>query len=56
VIHGDEDEFGSPEQAAEIAQRVDGPAKTLMLDECGHIPHRERTEDVLAAVNDFLVG
>jgi pimeloyl-ACP methyl ester carboxylesterase len=56
VIHGDEDEFGSPEQADEIARRVDGPAKTLMLDECGHIPHRERTEDVLNAVTEFLTG
>jgi pimeloyl-ACP methyl ester carboxylesterase len=54
VIHGDEDEYGSPEQAASIAQRVDGSAKTLMLDGCGHIPHRERTEEVLRAAAEFL--
>ena len=34
--------------------RVAGPSSYLLFGQCGHMPHRERTGDVLAAVTTFL--
>jgi pimeloyl-ACP methyl ester carboxylesterase len=54
VIHGDRDEYGSPEHPARIARGVRGAARLLVLEACGHVPHRERVDDVLGAVAEFL--
>ena len=54
AIHGDTDEFGSGEFPRRIAQGVGGPARMELLDDCGHVPHRERQDDVLALVAAFL--
>lgn len=54
AIHGSQDEYGSSAHPNRIASRVAGPSSVMMLKECGHVPHRERTADVLDAVKDFL--
>ncbi|WP_269503621.1 alpha/beta fold hydrolase [Burkholderia sp. IMCC1007] len=54
AIHGEQDEYGSDVHPKRIAARVAGPSSLLLLDGCGHMPHRERTDDVLAAVATFL--
>ena len=54
AIHGAQDEYGSDAHPKRIAARVAGPSSYLMLDGCGHMPHRERTDDVLAAVAALL--
>ncbi|VWB21034.1 alpha/beta hydrolase [Burkholderia pseudomultivorans] len=54
AIHGAHDEYGSDVHPKRIAARVAGPSSFLMLDACGHLPHRERTDDVLAAVAALL--
>ncbi|MES1945564.1 hydrolase-like protein [Salinisphaera sp. PC39] len=54
AIHGDADEFGSGEFPRRIAQGVSGPAREAILDDCGHVPHRERRDHVLALVAAFL--
>ena len=46
VIQGRDDDFGTLEQVEAIVSGVGGPAETLILDACGHIPHRERPRDV----------
>jgi pimeloyl-ACP methyl ester carboxylesterase len=50
TIQGADDEFGSPAQLEAIAVGVSGPVRTLLLADCGHVPHRDRRDDVLEAV------
>lgn len=54
AIHGDSDEYGTPAHPARIAARAGGPARTVVLEGCGHFPHRERTDRVLAETAAFL--
>jgi pimeloyl-ACP methyl ester carboxylesterase len=55
AIQGADDEYGTLEQPWRI--RAGHPAtELLVLDGCGHAPHRERTEAVLAATVRFLGG
>jgi pimeloyl-ACP methyl ester carboxylesterase len=56
VIHGDADEYGTVAHPQRIASRVAGPATTLVLPDCGHMPHREREAEVLSAVAVMLPG
>jgi pimeloyl-ACP methyl ester carboxylesterase len=54
VIQGREDEYGTLAQVDAIASGVAGPVETLVLDACGHVPHREQPERTLGAVVDFV--
>lgn len=54
AIHGDRDEYGSTRHPERIARLVGGPARALVLAQCGHVPQREQPQAVLAAVARFL--
>ncbi|BAN48151.1 alpha/beta fold hydrolase [Metapseudomonas resinovorans] len=54
AIHGETDEFGSALHPQRIAALTDGPARVLLLQGCGHVPHREQQDAVLEAVTGFL--
>lgn len=54
AIHGDRDEFGSRAHPERIATLAGGPATTLLIDNCAHVPHREQPGPVLEAVSAFL--
>ncbi len=54
VIHGGKDEYGSRAFAQFIAARVGGVSKLLILEECGHMPHKEKPHLVIEAVAQFL--
>lgn len=54
AIHGDRDEYGSRRHPERIAERTAGPCEVVILEGCGHVPHRERAEAVLAAVSGFV--
>ncbi|MGC3987450.1 MAG: alpha/beta hydrolase [Pseudorhodoferax sp.] len=56
AIHGEDDEYGSLVHPRRIAASVAGPAETLLLPGCGHVPHREQPQPVLAAVARLLAG
>jgi pimeloyl-ACP methyl ester carboxylesterase len=53
LIHGDDDEYGTPRQFDRIAALLE-ESHRLELDACGHSPHRDREDAVLAAVRGFL--
>jgi pimeloyl-ACP methyl ester carboxylesterase len=53
VIQGIDDEYGTMAQVAAIRRQVAG-METLLLPECGHSPHRDRAEQTLEAVVEFL--
>jgi pimeloyl-ACP methyl ester carboxylesterase len=54
AIHGDLDEFGSVEFPRRITGKVSGPSQLAILQHCGHVPHRERREEVLCLTSSFL--
>ena len=55
VIQGVDDEYGTMEQVAAIRRGVTQvPVETLLLPECGHSPHRDRGEQTLEAIVEFV--
>jgi pimeloyl-ACP methyl ester carboxylesterase len=53
AIQGADDEYGTLAQVEGIRARVPA-AELLVLDGCGHSPHRDRPEALARAVNDFI--
>ncbi len=56
AVQGTDDEFGTPAQVEAIVSRVAGPAESWLIDDCGHTPHRERVDAVLARAAEFIQG
>lgn len=56
AIRGADDEFSTDEPSHFIAAHAGGPVTRCLLPECGHVPHREKTAEVLAACSDWLYG
>ena len=54
VIQGREDEYASLEQVERIVAGVSGPVERLVVENCGHTPHREQAEQVLEAMTKFI--
>jgi pimeloyl-ACP methyl ester carboxylesterase len=54
ALHGDQDEYGSVAFPRLIGSRAGGPSEVAVLEGCGHVPHRERPDDVLDRVAVFL--
>jgi pimeloyl-ACP methyl ester carboxylesterase len=54
AIHGDRDEYGSSAHPQRIAETAPTPTDVVIVDDCGHVPHREKPEVVLRAVSTFL--
>jgi pimeloyl-ACP methyl ester carboxylesterase len=54
AIHGDMDEYGSVEFPRCITSKVNGPSELAILNHCGHVPHRERKDEVLRLTASFL--
>jgi len=54
AIHGDLDEYGSAEFPRRITSTVKGRAELAILRQCGHVPHRERSEEVLRLTSSLL--
>lgn len=54
AIHGDRDEYGSVAFPRRIADGVAGPARCEVMEDTGHVPHRERPEAVLQRVTGFV--
>jgi pimeloyl-ACP methyl ester carboxylesterase len=54
ALHGDRDEYGSRAYPDRIARSAGGPSEVVLIEDCGHVPHRERPDAVLQAVTRFL--
>jgi pimeloyl-ACP methyl ester carboxylesterase len=54
LIQGRQDQYGTLRQIDAIERQVCGPVERLVLDECGHAPHRDQPAAVLDAVTRFL--
>lgn len=55
AVQGEDDEYGTLAQVHGIAQRVPG-TRVLVLPACGHSPHRDQPQAVIAGVRDFLTA
>jgi pimeloyl-ACP methyl ester carboxylesterase len=53
AVQGLDDEYGTLEQVRGIARRV-AQTELLELAECGHSPHRDQAEQVIAAATAFI--
>ncbi|MCB1897407.1 MAG: alpha/beta fold hydrolase [Zoogloeaceae bacterium] len=56
VIHGADDEFGSPRHPALIGELASGTTRVEVMPDTRHVPHRDRMEAVLSIVDSFLVS
>lgn len=54
AIHGDNDEYGSSAFPEFIAKNSGGPADMLIIESCGHMPHKEKPQEVIEATQKFL--
>ena len=54
VVQGRDDTYGTLRQPEVIAERASGPSRTVILDDCGHAPHRERPRETIEAISRFL--
>ena len=54
AMHGDHDEYGSVQHPERIARLTQGPSRAVILEGCGHVPHREQPARVLDEVVRFI--
>jgi pimeloyl-ACP methyl ester carboxylesterase len=54
VIHGKDDHYGSEDQVGAIASQVAGPATSLIIPNCAHIPHKEAKDRVVREMTGFI--
>jgi pimeloyl-ACP methyl ester carboxylesterase len=54
LIQGESDEYGTRRQVEAIADNAGGSVSTLLLADCGHAPHVDRSNDVLEAMAGFI--
>lgn len=56
VIQGRDDEYGTMAQVEAIEAQCRGTVERLVLDRCGHSPHRDRTGATLEAIRRFVAA
>ena len=54
VVQGRDDAYGTLRQVEVIASRTAGRCRTLVLDDCGHAPHRDQPRATTDAVARFV--
>lgn len=53
VLQGAQDEYGTPAQVEAIQRRIPSAA-AMLLEDCKHAPHRDRSEATLSAICEFI--
>jgi len=54
VLQGQDDEYGTSAQVQGIASLVSGPVDTKLIPGCGHVPHFQAKDTVLAEMTIFI--
>ena len=54
AIHGEYDEFGSAEFPRRFASLAGGSSEMILLEKTGHVQHRERKEEIIRIVLEFI--
>ena len=53
AVQGDTDPYGTLAQIEEIATRIYSPLETAILEGCGHAPHMQAPDALMAAICEF---
>ena len=56
VVQGRDDAYGTLRQVEVIASRTAGHCRTLVLDDCGHAPHRDQARATTDSIVRFVAG
>lgn len=56
VLQGEDDPYGTRAQVDAIARGASGPVTTALFPNCGHAPHRDAPDAVIARTKDFLAS
>ena len=56
VIQGEDDEYGTWAQVESIQARSGGPVDVLKLPDCGHAPHAQHPDAVIAKARHFIAA
>lgn len=56
AIHGDQDEYGSRAHMDRMAHLIAGHVTAQLLEGCGHVPHREKREEVMRLVTQWMAA
>ena len=54
VIQGRDDQYGTEAQVTAVTSQTSGPAEHLLVEACGHTPHREKPEVTTARIAQFI--
>jgi len=54
VLQGDEDQYGTWQQVERIENGCSGKVKAVLIENCGHSPHREQPQVTLEHIVAFL--
>lgn len=54
AIHGDKDEYGSKAFPEFISTKTLGKSEMVLLENCGHVPHKEMKDEVLKHTKAFF--
>ena len=54
AIHGDKDEYGTIKHPERIVSLPNSPTTMMVIPDCGHVPHREKSGDVIEGITLFL--
>jgi len=53
IIRGDEDRYGTHQQVWRAEKFHRGPLSTMLVPNCGHVPHREKPSQTIDAIAAF---
>jgi pimeloyl-ACP methyl ester carboxylesterase len=56
LVQGRADEYGTIAQVDRIVSLVKGRVETRLLEACGHAPHRDRPDEMIAMSARFVAG
>jgi pimeloyl-ACP methyl ester carboxylesterase len=54
IVQGTNDEYGTTRQIEAIQRGAQGTVETVLLPDCGHSPHRDKPEETLRTMQEFL--
>ena len=54
AIQGAGDQYGTLAQIRALEERLYSPLDEVILDDCGHLPHREQPQKTLQAITEFV--
>jgi pimeloyl-ACP methyl ester carboxylesterase len=54
IVQGKDDEYGTERQIEAVRRGAAGSTEVVLLPDCGHSPHRDKPEQTLRAMADFV--